>query len=226
MDEPEEIPIKVLLCGAVGCGKTSLTQRWTKQYFSANYTATIGMSIDVHNVKSAHHTYHLQIWDTSGQERFHKAMPGWMKDVHVFCFCYNINSRDSWNAIPIWLAQAKWAPLEKDNPQSWGCHDNRNALGFLVGLQTDRVTYREVNAEESSQPFAEEHNLQAFETSALTGEGIGELEQAIVAALEKRYPAISAQKRLSNGPAEPVDTPLLEVDGAVKRKHKLCRCCW
>jgi small GTP-binding protein len=216
----DEWVIKMVLCGDPGTGKTSLALRYTQQSFCITEKPTIGVGIYVQSAATAQNDYRFQIWDTSGQERFRSMLPTWFQGARVLCFLYNTNSRASFDAIPMWLAHARWAPLPSGE---WGSHTNEGALGVLIGTQTDRVTYREVDAEDVAIPFAKTHNLRFAETSALTGQGIRECFDDICAQLDARvvqWPRPAMAPALLGG-GGPEGDPLLK-----EKKKKKCTCCF
>lgn len=224
MDLDEEYVIKLVLCGESGAGKTSLALRYTEHSFCITQKPTIGVSPYVKTAQTTQRAYRLQIWDTSGQERFKSMLPTWFQSAMVLCFVYNTNSRASFDALPIWLAKARWAPLSEGG--AWGCHNNQATIGVLIGTQVDRVTYREVDTDKA-QEFAQEHNLLFVETSALTGEGIDDCFDMVCKQLDTvilpRPPSTTTYVPVtghSSSSEEPVDDPLLR-----KKKKKLACCC-
>lgn len=224
--DDDEFVIKVVLCGEPGAGKTSLALRYSHQAFCITEKPTIGVGMYVQSTQTKQRAYRFQIWDTSGQERFKGMLPTWFQGAMVLCFIYNVSSRASFDAIPIWLAKARWAPLPGPTAgaaeqQSWGCHQNPGAvIGVLIGTQVDRVTYREVDTD-VAQDFAHRHNLLFAETSALTGQGIEECFGGLVC---QRLDALSLPKPVLTylpGTEAPVDDPLL----VKKKKKKSMACC-
>lgn len=61
---------KVIVIGGLGCGKTSLVQRFVNNCFSKDYKSTIGVDFEVEQFLILDLLFNLQIWDTAGQERF------------------------------------------------------------------------------------------------------------------------------------------------------------
>lgn len=54
----------------MGVGKTSIVQKFVKDFFNNDYRATIGVDFEVEQFKILSLPYNIQIWDTAGQERF------------------------------------------------------------------------------------------------------------------------------------------------------------
>ena len=67
---------KVLLVGDSGCGKSSILRRYVENAFSNTYSQTIGVDFKIRSEMIEDTTQErstnvkLQIWDTTGQERF------------------------------------------------------------------------------------------------------------------------------------------------------------
>lgn len=61
---------KVIVIGSLGCGKTSLVQRFVNNCFNRDYKSTIGVDFEVEQFLILGMIFNLQIWDTAGQERF------------------------------------------------------------------------------------------------------------------------------------------------------------
>lgn len=209
----EEYVIKVVFCGDPSTGKTSLALRYTQQSFCITEKPTIGVGIYVQTVQTPKRAYRLQIWDTSGQDRFRSMLPSWFQGAGVLCFIYNTNSSASFDSIPLWLAKARWAPSPE---RQWACHGNEAAIGLLIGTQVDRVTFRQVD-EDRARAFAQEHNLLYAETSALTAQGI----ETCFTQMCQHLDAIQLPKPLISylpGSESLVNDPLL-LDG---RKKQCC----
>lgn len=61
---------KVIIIGDMGVGKTSLVQKFVRDFFDNEYRATIGVDFEVEQFKVLSLPFNVQIWDTAGQERF------------------------------------------------------------------------------------------------------------------------------------------------------------
>jgi len=63
-------PLKILLVGDSGVGKSCILLRYADDEFSSNFVTTIGIDFKMKEVTVNDTTAKLQIWDTAGQERF------------------------------------------------------------------------------------------------------------------------------------------------------------
>ena len=66
----------------------------------------------------------LQIWDTSGQERFKTITEGYYKNTNGFIVMYDITDRDSFNAVHNWMSMV-------------GKYADDNITCLLIGNKTD-----------------------------------------------------------------------------------------
>ena len=63
---------KILMLGDSGVGKSSLIMRWTADTFSSSLVGTVGVNFKSKKVTVGEDTMQVQVWDTAGQEQFHK----------------------------------------------------------------------------------------------------------------------------------------------------------
>ncbi|CAB1332866.1 unnamed protein product [Coregonus sp. 'balchen'] len=61
---------KAAVFGDLNVGKTCLINRFCKDVFTRNHTATIGVDFEIERFELSGAPFSLQIWDTDGQEEF------------------------------------------------------------------------------------------------------------------------------------------------------------
>ena len=61
---------KIVLIGDSSVGKSQLLARFSRNEFSLDSKATIGVEFQTRTVVIDHKTVKAQIWDTAGQERY------------------------------------------------------------------------------------------------------------------------------------------------------------
>lgn len=217
--------LKVVICGEESSGKTSLVRRFTEESFSIQEAPTLGVGLYIRclNAKESGRIFKLQIWDTSGKQRFESARIGWFQSASIYIFVYDTCSRNSFNRVSYWLEQAKW--IKNNDETAWHSQENSNAIGILVGTQMDRVTFREVDNEEARE-WAIAHSLQFLETSALTGDQVQATFQNAVDIMDAACRQMTQQELL------PLLNPELTMDDEVSHnitlianKTKKCCCC-
>ena len=148
----------ICLIGRQNVGKTSLLYRFSENKFTDNYINTIGVDFKVISLKYKGHHIKVNMWDTAGQERFKSITINYFRIANGFFFVYDVNNKDSFDALSDWICLAK-----NNNKES--------KVNFLVGNKVD--LQREVSKEEAIQ-FAEKNNLIYFETSAINNENVDE----------------------------------------------------
>ena len=149
-----KLTIKLLLLGDSSVGKTSILNKYIANKFIENNIATLGVeymdkTVDYNNFKIK-----LQIWDTSGEEKYRSITKSYYKNAEGLLVIFDITNEESFNHVKNWINEAK------DN--------NSDIKIILVGNKIDFENERKV-AKERAIKFAENNNLQYFETSAKMG---------------------------------------------------------
>jgi small GTP-binding protein len=96
---------KVVVIGSIGVGKSSITIRFVNNQFNDFLDSTLGAVFfeKVHNYGSGK-SIKYQFWDTAGQEKYKAIARIYYKDSKVAVVVYDVNSRDSFNAMKAWIA--------------------------------------------------------------------------------------------------------------------------
>lgn len=168
MDGSEEYDylFKVVLIGDSGVGKSNLLSRFTRNEFSLETKATIGVEFATRSVTVENKVIKAQIWDTAGQERYRAITSAYYRGAVGAMLVYAINSRDSFNNAERWLNELR------DNA-------DRNIMIMLVGNKSDLKHLREVPTEEAKD-FAKKHNLSFMETSALDSSNVEDAFKSVI----------------------------------------------
>lgn len=145
---------KIIFLGDISVGKTNLMTRFTADTFSINSKATIGCDVAAKPVKLGNYLFRLQIWDTSGQERYKSFTAAYFKDANGIIFVYDITNRNSFKNIENWHKMAQ-------NGTNWPM-----VAKMLIGNKSDCQETREVS-EAEGEDFAKAMGLPFFETSAM-----------------------------------------------------------
>jgi len=102
----------------------------------------------------------LQVWDTSGQEKYKAISPSFIKRADAVLLTYSVDDRGSFEHVENWVEQVK-------------SHTTEDVCIILVGNKVDRegrcVTFSE------GEKLAKELNIEFFETSAKENKNIGEV---------------------------------------------------
>ncbi|NVM37040.1 MAG: GTP-binding protein [Candidatus Lokiarchaeota archaeon] len=164
MAEEYDYLFKSIVVGDGGVGKTALTLRFSKGFFTEDYKMTIGVDFHVKtiNIDSIEGLIRakLQIWDTGGQERFSSIRPMYYRGSLGALLIFDLTNAGSFEHLPQWIEEVR-ANVKTEIPL------------LLVGNKNDLVDQRTVSLEEINN-FTRNFKLYYMETSAKTGEGVGD----------------------------------------------------
>jgi small GTP-binding protein len=157
---PKAEPYKIVVVGTTCVGKSSLVQRLVQGTFNEDNIPTCGADFYTYSIPLDSETIRLQIWDTAGQERFRAISKQYFRNAVGAILVFDIANLLSFEALSDWLndLQANCLP---------------NAYILLVGNKADLSASREVGHQEIKD-FADRHQLETVETSALSGKGVRE----------------------------------------------------
>ena len=144
---------KLLIIGESGVGKTCLLLRFTDDSFISNHLTTIGIDFKIKIINLDNKLIKLQIWDTTGEERFRTITKTYYKGAHDIILTYDVTDINSFKNIRNWIKQIE------QNVQNSVCK-------VLVGNKCDK-NERLVSFDEG-QKLAKEFGMQFFENSAKT----------------------------------------------------------
>lgn len=164
MGEDYDYLFKCIVVGDGGVGKTALTLRFSKGFFMENYKMTIGVDFHVKTISvdgdEGPIRAKLQIWDTGGQERFSSIRPMYYRGALGALLIFDLTSISSFEHLPQWIEEVR-ANVETDIPL------------LLVGNKNDLIDQRVISLEEIND-FTRDFNLYYMETSAKTGDNVGD----------------------------------------------------
>ena len=164
MTEEYDYLFKSIVVGDGGVGKTALTLRFSKGFFTEDYKMTIGVDFHVKtiNIDSNEGPIRakLQIWDTGGQERFSSIRPMYYRGSLGALLIFDLTNSATFEHLPGWIEEVR--------------NNIKNEIPFLlVGNKSDLVDQRAVSLDEINT-FTRDFNLYYMETSAKTGDGVGD----------------------------------------------------
>ena len=162
-----EFITKILTLGDTTVGKTSIILRFTKENYTQNRLATIGVDFKSKIMQIENNRVKVLIWDTAGQERFKNIASQYYNGGDGAILVFDITNKNSFERISYWLNELN---QKKDL--------NEMAL-VLVGNKKDLNQNREISFEQADL-FAKENNIKYFETSAEENIGIDEVMNYIV----------------------------------------------
>ncbi len=158
---------KICLLGAAGVGKTSVTRRFVRSIFSAEYQTTVGVTIERKRVQRAGVEIELVIWDLSGEDEFQRVQLSYLEGASGYLLVI-----DSTRASTLGTARTLHSAVD-------------GAVGripFVVLLnKSDLAESCEVSLG-LSDPLAG-RAVRVFRTSAKTGAGVEAAFSALVDAI-------------------------------------------
>ncbi|CAH8278781.1 unnamed protein product [Arabidopsis lyrata] len=176
---------KVVLIGDSAVGKSQLLARFSRNEFSIESKATIGVEFQTRTLEIDHKTIKAQIWDTAGQERYRAVTSAYYRGAVGAMLVYDITKRQSFDHVARWLEELRG-------------HADKNIVIMLIGNKTDLGTLRAVPTEDAKE-FAQRENLFFMETSALDSNNV---EPSFLTVLTEIYRIVSKKNLVANEEGE------------------------
>ena len=123
------------------------------------------------------------MWDTAGQERFRNITTSYYRGCHAIFIVYDVNNKETFDNVRMWYREAE-------------AHCNDDTVRAIIG---NKVDLQEPSAEVWGKAEAEKTLTSegialsnpggvfgVYETSAKTGEGVGEAFGAVTEELVNR----------------------------------------
>ena len=158
MSEPD-ITLKILLIGDSYVGKTSLLLQYIERECPENHMATIGVEFRDKIIQIDNKKVKLQVWDTSGQERYRSITKNFYRNADGVMFVCDVTKEKTFDNIKNWLI---------DSEQN---ANNSNFKKILVGNKIDLKEERVIDTEQL-QNFANKKEMNFYETSAKDGTNV------------------------------------------------------
>jgi len=163
--------LKILILGDSGVGKTCLMNQYVTQKYSKQYRATIGADFLTKEiiVDDTHVT--LQIWDTSGQERFQSLGASFFRGADACVLVFDITDSKSFENLGTWMNEF----LNQATPQK------PDKFPFvIVGNKLDLAASRRIVSDTRARAWcAEKNDIPYFETSAKDAINVEQVFQTI-----------------------------------------------
>ena len=171
--------IKIVVIGDVNVGKTNIIRRLIGEEFK-EMEATIGVEFMYLKVKDVDHddpnkTLSIQIWDTSGAERYRAITTNHIRGADGAYLVYDVTSEMSFKNLDYWYESIKNSA-------------DSDIIIYLIGNKSDLIYEqgRMVNKQEAIN-VVKEHNLQGYaECSAKTNENILETFRLFYTSIYKK----------------------------------------
>ena len=164
MEEENPIPVKVVLLGESGVGKTSIISQFTSNKFNPRCPTSVSAQFISKTIKFPEYnkTLKFDIWDTVGQEKYRSLAKIFYKDALIIIFVYDITIEFSFTAIKDF-----WYKETFENA------DNEPILA-LVANKVDLYKDEQIT-NDKGKAYANEIKAIFQNTSALSNYGIDKL---------------------------------------------------
>jgi small GTP-binding protein len=143
-------------------GKTCFANRLAQNPFNINEKPTIGADYFQKIYFYNNQTIKLDIYGTSGNDRYNKISKYLYKDARSIILMYNITDKKSFNNLNKYLDNIKQFSVE-------------NPIIYIVGNYLDTEKNKRQVSKEALKTFAADENLKSFEISCKTGDNVNEL---------------------------------------------------
>ena len=165
-EEEEKKEFKVVFVGDTNVGKTQIINKFVKKSFEENAPSTTSAYFYTKEIEYNGKKIKLEMWDTSGHEKYKSLAKIFCVNSHLIVFVYAIDNEESFNNIKSWVEQVKAKTAEKTK-------------FLLVGNKCDLEDKRQVSIQEGKD-CAEAENMKFIEVSAKTGKNIENIFDSII----------------------------------------------
>jgi len=175
----KELESKIIFLGDAGVGKSSIVQRFCNDKFQDKYDTTIGGAFFQKKITlKDNKSIKLQIWDTSGEEKFRNMIHLYFNGAQGAIFTYDVTNLESMEKLDHWI-----------NTLKENCDKNEMIL-CLAGNKCDMDNNQRKVSYGKGKEFANANNLIFFETSAKMDIGVKELFKTMA---QKLYDKLSKE---------------------------------
>lgn len=144
---------KLLLVGDRGVGKSCLLLRFADDTYTESPINSIGLDWKIRTLEINGKYIKLQIWDTTGLERFRTVAPSFYPSAHGIIVVYDVTDQASFFNV-----ESKWLPEIGRNARA-------NVNKLLVGNKCDLTTKKVVDYNTAKQ-FADRLGIPFIEASS------------------------------------------------------------
>jgi len=167
---------KIVILGDTAVGKTSIALRYIENKFSESHIVTLGATFQQPRVKLKNgNTVKMNLWDTTGEEKFRSMLPMYYKSAKGAILTYDIGSKKSFDRVEYWIDELNEHVKAE------------NIVLFLVGNKKDLPPEERQIPTATAAKIAEEQGMLFMEVSAKTGENVNELFSTLAEELSKRF---------------------------------------
>ena len=161
----------VVVIGDSQVGKTALILRYIQDRFDNTFDTTLGVNFRRKKLILDNSKVFMQIWDTSGQERFRTIIRSYYSRAMGVVLMYDCTDPKTYQDIKLWM-------LQIDN------HASKDAVKVLVASKYDQQNVQ--ISPEKGQMLADSYEIPFFITSSMTGQNVNEVFNYVAQEIFKR----------------------------------------
>ena len=147
--EKKKKELKIILLGDAGVGKSSIILRYYQNKFNENGVPTFGTSYVIKEVEKKENIFKLNIWDTSGQERYRSVTKLFVQGASIVILVFSVDRRESFEILDFWYKEVLKI-----------CQGEENFVLGVLGNKSDlfALDLAETIPEEEAIKYAKEKN--------------------------------------------------------------------
>ena len=168
-----DLILKLLMIGDSGVGKSSLLLRYSNDIFTESFISTIGVDFKIKKLDIGGKKIKLQIWDTSGQERFQTITKSYYRGANGVIIVYDITNLHTFNNIQKWIGELE-------------INSKDDIKMLIIGNKCDLENLRVVT-KECGEKLAETLKIPFIETSTKNSINTDEAFLSITQEMLKRH---------------------------------------
>lgn len=174
MDNYYDYLLKIVIIGNTSVGKSSIIRRFCDDDYINHHISTIGVDFRVKTIDIDNYLYaKLQIWDTSGQERFKTITSSYYRGSHGVIVVYDISDLQSFKDVKKWIKEL----INFTSP---------NIVLILVANKCDLKNKRVVSFE-SGKELADSYGILFIEVSSMSNININDIFYKLAKAVVNIY---------------------------------------
>jgi len=186
--------VRLVMVGAANTGKSCLIKRYCEKRFVSKYMPTVGIDYGATRIFVDKREVSVHIFDTSGLQMFIDVRSEFYRDAHGILLVFDVTNRDSFDSLGDWVREMR--------AETGDTRTLDNIVCFLCANKCEVEKDRREVDEVEARLWAELYGFSYFETSASSGEGIGDMFQAFFSQLVRVVDAgtvktPSANKRMA-----------------------------
>ncbi|KAH0793619.1 CAMK family protein kinase [Histomonas meleagridis] len=186
---PKEIDVNVTIIGDYAVGKTDIIKRFLEIPYDTEMSAisnSLTKTIEVNDF-----TINIKIWDTSGIKVFRHLTRFYCRSANIVIIVFSLGNWNEYNENSFESVKEFY---------QMAVEDNKDAMICLCGNMSDiPAEQRRISFEEGRRKAMELSNeVEYFETSAVTGDGINVMFEEMI----KKYLVKLSERKMPNNDNE------------------------